>query len=192
MSDFGPTALDQRADQARWLLRVAFFVLAAAFFNTQVPEHERYRLRSEDNRLRAVPLTPPRGPILDRFGRVIAENVPGYSVKLLAPDVTSLRESLDRLSEIVPVDSAGRAEALRRFRSEPYLPALVIRDATAEQVARLEERRVVLPGLVIQAEPKRLYLVERASHNDFIDLAGPAYFEALASFCQAYAAPDQP
>ena len=157
MSAFSPSALDQRAVQARWVLRIAFLILLGAFFNAQILEHERYRLRSEDNRLRAVPLTPPRGAIFDRFGRVIAENVPGYSVKLLAADLTALQQSLDRLSEIVPIDSAGRAEALRRFRSEPYLPALVIRDATAAQVARLEERRVLLPGLVIQAEPKRLY-----------------------------------
>jgi penicillin-binding protein 2 len=157
MSDFGPAGLDQRADQARWVLRVAFLLLAGAFFNAQVLEHERYRLRSEDNRLRAVPLTPPRGAILDRFGRVIAENVPGYSVKLLATDAAALQESLQRLARIVPVDSAARVDALRRFRAEPYLPTLVIRDATQEQVARLEERRVLLPGLVIQAEPKRLY-----------------------------------
>jgi penicillin-binding protein 2 len=157
MTDFSPSALDQRADQARWVLRLAFLMLAAAFFNAQILEHERYRLRSEDNRLRAVPLTPARGSILDRFGRVIAENVPGYSVKLLAPDAASLGDALDRLSTIVPVDSVGRSEALRRFRAEPYLPTLVIRDATAEQVARLEERRVLLPGLVIQSEPKRLY-----------------------------------
>ena len=157
MSDFSPAALDTRAGQARWLLRLAFVVLAGAFFNTQILEHERYRLRSEDNRLRAIPLTPARGPILDRFGRIIAENVPGYSVKLLAADTGALRDALDRLGRIVPVDSAARAEAMRRFRAEPYLPALVIRDATTEQVARLEERRVLLPGLVIQAEPKRLY-----------------------------------
>ncbi|HWA40640.1 MAG TPA: penicillin-binding transpeptidase domain-containing protein, partial [Gemmatimonadales bacterium] len=157
MSDFSPSALDARAGQARWVLRLAFLVLAGAFFNAQILEHERYRLRSEDNRLRAVPLTPARGPILDRFGRIIAENVPGYSVKLLAPNADSLRQALDLLGRIVPVDSASRAETLRRFRAEPYLPALVIRDATTEQVARLEERRVLLPGLVIQAEPKRLY-----------------------------------
>ena len=157
MSDFSPSALDTRAGQARWVLRLAFLVLAGAFFKTQILEHERYRLRSEDNRLRAVPLTPARGPILDRFGRIIAENVPGYSVKLLASDTASLRDALDRLGRIVPVDSAARAETMRRFRAEPYLPALVIRDATTEQVARLEERRVLLPGLVIQAEPKRLY-----------------------------------
>ncbi|HTK55609.1 MAG TPA: penicillin-binding protein 2 [Gemmatimonadales bacterium] len=157
MSDFSPSALDARAGQARWVLRLAFLVLAGAFFNTQILEHERYRMRSEDNRLRAIPLTPARGPILDRFGRIIAENVPGYSVKLLATDSASLKDALDRLGQIVPVDSADRAETMRRFKAEPYLPALVIRDATTEQVARLEERRVLLPGLVIQAEPKRLY-----------------------------------
>ncbi|MBW8771735.1 MAG: penicillin-binding protein 2, partial [Gemmatimonadetes bacterium] len=157
MSDFSPSALDQRADQARWVLRIAFLILVGAFFNAQILEHERFRMRSEDNRLRAVPLTPARGPILDRFGRVIAENVPGYSVKLLAPDVASLREALGRLAEVVPVDSADQADAIRRFQVEPYLPTLVIRDATIEQVARLEERRVLFPGLVIQAEPKRSY-----------------------------------
>ncbi|HEX7917755.1 MAG TPA: hypothetical protein VF454_00045, partial [Gemmatimonadales bacterium] len=157
MSDFSPSALDARAGQARWVLRLAFLVLAGAFFKTQILEHERYRLRSEDNRLRAIPLTPARGPILDRFGRIIAENVPGYSVKLLATDSTSLKDALDRLVQIVPVNSTNRAETMRRFKAEPYLPALVIRDATTEQVARLEERRVLLPGLVIQAEPKRLY-----------------------------------
>jgi fermentation-respiration switch protein FrsA (DUF1100 family) len=35
------------------------------------------------------------------------------------------------------------------------------------------------------SEPKQLYLVEQASHNDFIDLAGPAYFQALGEFCGA-------
>ena len=162
MSDFSPPQLDRRAEQARWILRIAFAVLIGAFFNTQVLEHERFRLRSEDNRLRAVPLTPPRGPILDRFGRVIAENVAGYSVKLLAADVRGLQEGLTRLSQFVPVDSATRADAIRRFRAEPYLPTLVIRDATPEQVARLEERRVFLPGLVVQSEPKRLYPARNA------------------------------
>ena len=38
-----------------------------------------------------------------------------------------------------------------------YQPVVVFGDATFETVARLEEHRAVLPGLVIQSEPKRLY-----------------------------------
>ncbi|MFI5234181.1 MAG: penicillin-binding protein 2 [Gemmatimonadales bacterium] len=157
MKAFASARVANRADQARWILRGAFLVLAATFFNTQILEHQRYTLRAADNRLRAVPLTAPRGLILDRDGRVIAENVPGYAVKLLAPDLRQFQLTLDRLTSIVPVDSGRMEDAVRRFGQEPFLPALIIRDASAEQVAELEERRSILPGLVIQSEPKRFY-----------------------------------
>lgn len=157
MKSFGSARLEARADAARWVLRGAFAILVAAFFGAQVVQHQRYTLRAADNRLRAVPLTAPRGLILDRDGRVIAENVPGYAVKLLAPDVRQFDAVIERLRAIVPVDSDRVADAERRFEQEPFLPALVIRDATLAQVAELEERRSVLPGLVIQSEPKRFY-----------------------------------
>ncbi|MGB7211499.1 MAG: penicillin-binding protein 2 [Gemmatimonadales bacterium] len=157
MKAFASVRLEARADGARWVLRGAFVVLISAFFTTQIIQHQRYSLRAADNRLRAVPLTAPRGLILDRNGRVIAENVPGYAVKLLAPDDRQFGSVLDKLRAIVPVDSDGVAAAERRFDQEPFLPALVIRDATLEQVASLEERRSALPGLVIQSEPKRYY-----------------------------------
>ncbi|MEP7325644.1 MAG: hypothetical protein ABI836_06840, partial [Gemmatimonadota bacterium] len=84
MNEFHPARLSGRADAARWILVLLFGVLLLAFFRTQIVQHERFQLRAQGNRLRAVPLTAPRGAILDRNGRVIAENVPGYSVKLFA------------------------------------------------------------------------------------------------------------
>ena len=43
-----------------------------------------------------------------------------------------------------------------------YQPVVVFGDADFETVARLEEHRAVLPGLVIQSEPKRLYPAGKA------------------------------
>src|SRR5262249_11269274 len=106
---------------------------------------------------RPIPLTAPRGTIYDRHGEIIAENVPGYSVKLLAPSADSLKAVLARVREVVPLDSAAIAEVLRRFQTARYQPVVVFGDATFETVSRLQEHRVDLPGLVIQAEPKRLY-----------------------------------
>lgn len=157
MKSFASARLEARADGARWVLRGAFLLLLSTFFGAQVIQHQRYSLRAADNRLRPVPLTAPRGLILDRDGRVIAENVPGYAVKLLAPDARQFEAMLDKLRAIVPVDSDAAAKAERRFEQEPFLPALIIRDASIQQVAALEERRSVLPGLVIQSEPKRYY-----------------------------------
>ena len=78
MNEFHPARLQRRAEAARWVLLALFGILLVAFFRAQIVEHDRFQLRAQGNRLRAVPLHPPRGAILDRNGLIIAENVPGY------------------------------------------------------------------------------------------------------------------
>ncbi|MGH7498735.1 MAG: penicillin-binding protein 2, partial [Gemmatimonadales bacterium] len=162
MNGFDSFRVRERAEAAQWILLLAFLVLAGAFFRTQILQHEKFQLKAETNRLRPISVTAPRGAILDWRGEIIAENVPGYSVKLLAPSADSLRAVLARLDRFVPLDTSQVEEIVHRFAQARYQPALVFGDATFETVARLEEHRFVLPGLVIQAEPKRLYPAGKA------------------------------
>ena len=157
MSVFDSYRINERARVARGIVACAFAVLLGAFFRTQIIQHDKFQLKAETNRLRPIPLTPPRGQIYDHVGRVIAENVPGYSVKLLAPSADSLRAVLHRVAAVVPLDTAHMTEIVRRFRAARYQPVLVFGDADVTTVSRLEEHRAALPGLVIQSEPKRLY-----------------------------------
>jgi penicillin-binding protein 2 len=157
MNEFHPTRLRERSIQARWVLGLAFLVLVGAFFRTQILQYDRYRLRAESNRLRPVPLQPARGTVYDREGKVIAETVPGFSVALLAPSSEALRQILTRFRRVVPLDSSQMEQAIGRFLQARYQPAVVLGRATREQVARLEEHRAVLPGLVVQSEPRRVY-----------------------------------
>ena len=154
---FHPFVLAQRGVVASRFVMIVFGLLIIQFFRLQVLEHGKYQLKSESNRLRAVPLTAPRGLILDRTGAIIAENVPGYSVLLLANRPDSLRAMLERLQPLVHLDSADVQRVMARHRALPYEPTLVIKDAPFTLVSMLEERRSTLPGLVIQTEPKRLY-----------------------------------
>jgi len=154
---FHPFLLARRGQMAFRALAVVFGVLLVQFFRLQIIQHDQYALKSESNRLRPVPQPAPRGLILDRHGRVIAENVPGYSVSLLAQNADSLRAMLGRLEPLVQLDSGGVEHVIERYRLTPYEPALVVKDAPFALVAALEERRSVLPGLVIQTEPKRNY-----------------------------------
>ncbi len=162
MNGFDSYRVRERADIAQMVLVATFVLLSGAFFRTQVIQHEKFQLRAETNRLRPISLTAPRGTIFDRKGRVIAENVPGYSVKVLATSVDSLRATIGRISQFVPVDTADIEEIVQRFRAARYQPAVVFGDATFETIARLEEHRAALPGLVIQSEPKRLYPAGKA------------------------------
>jgi penicillin-binding protein 2 len=157
MNEFHSYRRAERAAVARWLFVAAFTVLLGAFFRTQVVQHEKYRVRADKNRLRLVTLAAPRGIIYDRNGAVIAENVPGYAIKLLAPSVDSLRAVLGRFRAVVPLDSAQVDGVILRYRMAPYQPVVVLGTGSFETVSRLEEHRSVLPGLVIQSEPRRYY-----------------------------------
>jgi penicillin-binding protein 2 len=154
---FHPNEVARRARVATGGLVVAFAVLLGAFFRTQVLQNSQYVLQSETNRLREVPLPAPRGIIYDRNGKVIAENVPGYSVSVLAPTADSLRAMLRRLGETIPLSPDQIEIAVRRYRRAPNRPTAILADASFDIVSVLEEHRVEFPGLVIQSAPKRHY-----------------------------------
>lgn len=163
MNGFDSYRINERARVAGFIVLGAFFILLGAFFRAQIIQHEKFQLKAETNRLRPIPLTPPRGTIFDRNGRIIAENVPGYAVKLLAPSLDSLKAVLGRLRRVVPVDSTVAADIVRRYQQARYQPVVVFGDADFNTISRLEEHRAALPGLVIQAEPKRIYPAGRAA-----------------------------
>src|SRR5581483_9407183 len=150
MNTFHPHLLDRRLRAARVVVWSAVGVLLAAFFRTQILEHARFRLQSETNRLRPIPLPAPRGIITDRNGKVLAENVPGYTVALLPGDEDSLRARLARLAPLLRLDSAAVERVLARYRRAPYLPVTVVPNASFALVS-------ALPGLLIQPEPRRFY-----------------------------------
>lgn len=157
MSVFASYEVAKRADGARWVLGLAFLVLSAAFFKAQVLERDKFRTVAGSNRLRPIKLPSPRGYILDRNGLAIAENIPGYSIKLLASREDSLRAVLARLLAYVPQDSVNVETVVRRWRAARFQPAEVFASGEDRIVATLEEHRAALPGLVIQAEPRRNY-----------------------------------
>src|SRR5688572_10211676 len=72
---FHPNDIARRARIGTILIVVLMITLLSGFFNTQVLQHERYALQSEENRLREVPLPALRGIIYDRKNNVIAENL---------------------------------------------------------------------------------------------------------------------
>ena len=150
-------AVSRRADVARVVLALAFVLLLGAFFRAQVLKSAEYRLESESSRLRAIPLPSPRGEIVDRNGLLIAENAPGYTIRLLASRESELREVLARLDALVPDRQVDVDDVIVRWAAAPFIPALVIASSDFALVSRLEEHRAELPGLVIQAEPRRRY-----------------------------------
>jgi penicillin-binding protein 2 len=157
VSRLPPHQLDAKLRVARAFVWGAMVVIGVAYFRTQVVEHGKYELQSTSNRLRPIKRAAPRGVITDRHGEVIAENVPGYTVKLLPVTESAMRGQLDSIAPLVRLSTAEIERLLSKFRRAPYQPLVVLADAPFDVVSVLEERRTELPGLLIQTEPKRHY-----------------------------------
>jgi penicillin-binding protein 2 len=157
VSRLAPHLLDARLRSARTVVWVTCGVIVGTYFRTQIIDHSRYELQSRNNRLRPIIQPAPRGIITDRHGIVIAENVPGYTVALLPATDSLMRARLQQIAPILHLDAAAIERVLQRYRKAPYQSAVVMTDAPFDVVSTLEERRLTLPGVVIQTEPKRYY-----------------------------------
>ncbi len=159
-----PFRVRERAGVATAIVAVAFIILLGAFFRAQIFGSEDFRRQSEKNRLRRLTLASPRGTILDRHGEPIAENAPGFTVKVLATsrDPDSLRKLIRRIGRFVPAARDVEDEVIRRFQAAPFQPAMLFANASLETVSALEEHRYLLPGMVIRTEPRRRYAAGKA------------------------------
>ena len=176
---FHPNDVARRGQAAGIVVTLALLVLAGAFFRAQVIDNKRAKTIAEGNRLREVPLPAPRGIIYDRKGQIIAENLPGYSVSIIGGTEDSLRATLRRLGQLIPLSTNQVELAVRRFHRAPNRPTVVLSDASFDIVSVLEERRVDFPSLVIQSAPKRYY-PDGPSVASFVGYTGEITDEELA------------
>ncbi|MCL7938581.1 MAG: penicillin-binding protein 2 [marine benthic group bacterium] len=147
----------RRARLALGALYASIGLLAIAFFRLQVVGQEEYTLQSTQNRLRAISVPPPRGSIYDRRGRLLAENVPGYSLALLPGSPDSARATLERLAPWLELNSERIEELHERFRQRPGTALLVDDDLEPAVVAAIEERRPQFRMVLIDTHPSRRY-----------------------------------
>ena len=147
----------RRARGAAGFLVLIFSLFCAAFFNTQVVENPTYALQSDKNRLRPLPIPAARGVILDRNGKIVAGNEPGYALTILPAPEDTLERALQHIAPLLGLTDARIKALLVKHRDERTQPLLVSDDLTFDEASRLEEQTHLYPRIVIDMRPKRTY-----------------------------------
>ena len=105
-----------------------FVALGARLYTLQVLESERYRTLSEDNQFNFLLTPPSRGRILDRAGRVIADNRDSYRVLLVPEQAGDLDLAVERLAAVVPMSPETQERILEAARRAPGFRAITALD----------------------------------------------------------------
>jgi len=82
----------------QYAVALTFLGLLVAYWRIQVGQHRFYLDQAERNRVRNLPVIAPRGKILDREGRVLADNFPAFTVLLMRENASLL--SHDRVEGV--------------------------------------------------------------------------------------------
>ncbi len=137
------------------LLSLALIIRA---WHLQISSFQRFEVLSKDNRVRLLPVPPVRGQIYDRNGKVLAENIPVFTLEILPDQVRDMDDLLDDLAKIIEVSPSE----IRKFRglvkARPDFEAQVLKvNLSEEEVARFVVNRYRLPGASVQARLQRNY-----------------------------------
>ena len=157
MQVFHLHARRRRAQGAMGLMFLVLGTLGFTFFHTQVVRSPTYVLQSDRNRLRPLTLPAPRGTILDRNGRIIADNVPGYALSLLPAPRDSVRRTLERMAPHLGLTDHQVALLLERQRRHPEQQLVISSDVSFDRVSAIEERRPLFAEALIEMRPRRHY-----------------------------------
>ncbi len=147
-----------KAQMAKIIFLIPFILLVAIFFRYQVLHTSEYTLHSEENRLRRIELPPPRGLITDRNGKVLAENIPAYSIELYPQPTDSMEISLERLAPLLKLSVSDREQLLQKYKLRRTSPLRVASDIDQKTLAIVEEHRSAFPGIFIRSDMKRSYV----------------------------------
>lgn len=143
---------------------VAIAVLFARLWYLQIISGEKFRQYSEENRIKRVKMTSPRGMIFDRNKRLLVDNRPAFDLEITPQELYADKEwgkTVESLAKILKISAEDILGALKKAKTQaPFLPVTVKQDLTSEEVAVIEARKLDLPGVSIQMDIKRTNLFQ--------------------------------
>ncbi|OVY90560.1 peptidoglycan DD-transpeptidase MrdA [Yersinia pestis] len=133
-------------------------VLVANLYNLQIIRFDDYSTRSNDNRIKLVPIAPSRGMIFDRNGTPLALNRTIYQLELMPEKIENLSATLNALRPIVDLtdDDIANFEKERK-RSRRFTSIAVKTPLTEVQVARFAVNQFRFPGIEVKGYQRRFY-----------------------------------
>ena len=148
----------RRAQKTLIVFVVLFIFIVLYFWKIQVLDHKKYWEKSEANRIREVIIPPQRGLIRARDRTILARNIGSYKVSIIRENCEDFEDSLQKIAVLLDLEIEELRDRIDKYKTLPSFRPIIIKDnLTLPEVSRVEARRLEMPELLLQAEPKRDY-----------------------------------
>ena len=137
----------------------AFVVFGLRLWYLQVIEGNELREFSEKNRIKQIKISAPRGMMLDRNGKILVENHPGFEAILSPQYIENIEELSKTVGPIIGIEPEKLVVKIQRSRRQngPFAQIKLKDNLSRDEVFRLKRIRLDTPGLDIRESVIRYY-----------------------------------
>ncbi|MBF0495108.1 MAG: penicillin-binding protein 2 [Deltaproteobacteria bacterium] len=146
-------------------MAVVVLLLLVHLWYLQIIKGQEYKHLSENNRVRFLDVLPARGLILDRNGILLADNRPSYNLAVTLEDVPDPDALVANLSKILDTPATLLEERINKARNVPFKSYRIKSDIQWDELAKIETNKLILPGVSIEIEPRRNYVLKSAASH---------------------------
>lgn len=150
---------------AVWVF-VLFAIVLFNLFRMQILKGGYYRSLSERNRVRVIYLEGARGKVMDRHGEAIATSRLSFNCSAVWREARKeIGRTCQILSPILKVPAETLEERFNKKKPGAFQTVLLAEDIESSQAVAIEEKLDLLPGVLIETRPLRVYPIkEDAAH----------------------------
>lgn len=137
----------------------SFTVFSLRLWYLQLLQGDELRQFSDRNRIKKAKIQAPRGLFLDRDGKILVENHPGFEAILSPQYIENLDELSLNISPIVGISPEVIVQRIQRSRKQngPFAQVKIRDNLTQDEVFRLKRIRLDNPGLDVRESVVRFY-----------------------------------
>ncbi len=138
---------------------ITFLIFFSRLWYLQIIEGHELREFSEKNRIKQNKVSAPRGLILDRDGKVLVENLPGFEAILMPQYIENMQKLAETIGPILGVEPDKLVQRIQKSRRQngSFAQIRLKDNLSREEVFRLKRVRLETPGLEIRESIVRHY-----------------------------------
>ncbi len=137
---------------------VALLLIALVCWKIQVLDHGKYWALSEANRYRETAILAPRGLIRDRNDVILADYTPSFRASFVRENSRNFDRSVESIARLLAITPDELRRRIAKYATLPEFQPIVVKDnLDIAEVSRVESRRLELPELIVENDPRRHY-----------------------------------
>lgn len=141
------------------MIAITFVLFAMRLWYLQIISGNELREFSEKNRIKQNKISSPRGLMLDRNGKVLVENLPGFEAILSPQYIENLELMASIVGPILDIEPDKIVQKVQKSRKQngAFSQVRLKENLSREEVFRLKRIRLDTPGLEIRESIVRFY-----------------------------------